>query len=125
MLSIGAQQGLANVTITEVNQDGDGFLWVGTQGGLARWDGYRFRNYQFNPDDPHTLPDNHVLAAGATAARPPGGHASEWSARYDPATDGFVRYNSANTGLSGGAVADIVDDGDGGLWVGTDTGQLV
>ncbi|RFP17807.1 response regulator [Duganella sp. BJB488] len=123
LLSIGAQQGLANVTITEVNQDGDGFLWVGTQGGLARWDGYRFRNYQFNPDDPHTLPDNYVLAVRADRrGRLWVGTASGGLARYDPATDGFVRYNSANTGLSGGAVADIVDDGDGGLWVGTDTG---
>ena len=36
-------------------------MWVGTQGGLARWDGYRFRVYQPVPNQPHSLPDNNVL----------------------------------------------------------------
>ena len=27
-------------------EDGDGFLWIGSENGLARWDGYRFRDYK-------------------------------------------------------------------------------
>ncbi len=39
-------------------EDGAGFLWVGTQNGLARWDGYHFRTYKADPSIPGTLPDN-------------------------------------------------------------------
>ncbi|MCU6496949.1 GAF domain-containing protein, partial [Rugamonas sp. A1-17] len=121
--SIGAQQGLSNVTVTAISQDGDGFLWVGTQGGLARWDGYRFYNYLFDPDDPRTLPDNYVRTVHADRrGRLWAGTASGGLARYDPATDRFVRYNSASVGLSSGSVPAVLDDGDGGLWVGTDNG---
>ena len=34
---------LPNAAIpTSATQDGDGFLWIGSQNGLARWDGYHF-----------------------------------------------------------------------------------
>ena len=45
---------------TALAEDGEGFLWVGTQNGLARWDGYRFRSYKADPSIPGTLPDNVV-----------------------------------------------------------------
>src|ERR1700722_9301025 len=38
--------GLPTPMVMAFAEDGDGFLWVATQGGLARWDGYRFRNYE-------------------------------------------------------------------------------
>jgi hypothetical protein len=34
---------------TALAEDGEGFLWVGTQNGLARWDGYHFRSYKADP----------------------------------------------------------------------------
>src|SRR5579862_5474954 len=45
---------------TSVAQDGDGFLWIGSQNGLARWDGYHFREYRAIPGKPNTLPDNFI-----------------------------------------------------------------
>ncbi len=36
-------QGLAQASVTALAQDADGFLWVGTFGGLARFDGLTFR----------------------------------------------------------------------------------
>ncbi|RFP09258.1 MULTISPECIES: two-component regulator propeller domain-containing protein [unclassified Duganella] len=121
--SMGMQNGLSNISVTDIKQDRDGFLWVGTQGGLSRWDGYRFRNYLSIPDDPRSLPDNYVLTLHVD---PHGrlwvGTASGGLARYEPEYDGFVTYNNKNAGLPGGAVAAIADDAAGGLWVGSDTG---
>jgi signal transduction histidine kinase/ligand-binding sensor domain-containing protein len=37
--------GVPHNTITAVHQDADGFLWVGTAEGLARFDGFRFKKY--------------------------------------------------------------------------------
>ncbi|MEW6323483.1 MAG: diguanylate cyclase [Acidobacteriota bacterium] len=39
------EQGLPQVSVAELAQDRDGFLWVGTQDGLARFDGVEFRVY--------------------------------------------------------------------------------
>jgi ligand-binding sensor domain-containing protein len=38
-------QGLPQNFVTAITQTPDGFLWVGTNGGLARFDGIRFRTY--------------------------------------------------------------------------------
>ncbi len=46
--------------ISAFAEDGDGFLWVGTQEGMSRWDGYHFRNYQAVLGVAGALPDNLV-----------------------------------------------------------------
>ena len=43
------KQGLPQITVLAITQDADGYLWFGTQAGLARFDGVRFRRY--NPRD--------------------------------------------------------------------------
>jgi len=35
-------QGLRNVAVTTIAQDGTGYIWAGTQAGLYRYDGFRF-----------------------------------------------------------------------------------
>ncbi|WP_177196805.1 ligand-binding sensor domain-containing diguanylate cyclase [Duganella sp. CF517] len=41
----GQSDGLANQAVTAITQDGAGYLWVGTENGLFRFDGARFRRY--------------------------------------------------------------------------------
>jgi diguanylate cyclase (GGDEF)-like protein len=104
-------------------EDGEGFLWVGTQGGLARWDGYHFRSYRADPSVPGSLPDNvikklHTDSLGRLwIATNSGG-----VARYDRDLDRFVTYAVGPTGLSNASVRDIIDDGAGGVWIATDGG---
>jgi signal transduction histidine kinase/ligand-binding sensor domain-containing protein/CheY-like chemotaxis protein len=43
--SYGQSDGLANLSVECLYQDRDGFLWVGTQNGLFRYDGRRFHDY--------------------------------------------------------------------------------
>lgn len=38
--------GLANNTVTSINQDKKGFIWIGTMNGLQRYDGTWFRTYR-------------------------------------------------------------------------------
>ena len=38
-----AAEGLQNLAILSLAQDGEGFIWVGSEGGLYRYDGTRFR----------------------------------------------------------------------------------
>src|ERR1019366_9047066 len=41
----GEEEGLENLVVQVVLQDRAGFLWVGTQNGLFRYDGSRFRAF--------------------------------------------------------------------------------
>ncbi|NVM77545.1 signal transduction histidine kinase/CheY-like chemotaxis protein/ligand-binding sensor domain-containing protein/HPt (histidine-containing phosphotransfer) domain-containing protein [Duganella sp. SG902] len=119
----GAQNGLSNPVTTDIAQDQAGFLWVGTQGGLSRWDGYRFRNYTSVAGDSRSLPDNFIVAVHVDQR---GllwvGTVNGGLARYRPETDDFVTYHSKNSALSPGGVRAIAGDGADGLWIGTDRG---
>lgn len=52
--------GLSQSSISAMVQDRDGYLWFGTQYGLNRYDGYRFRTYRHDPDDPDSLSSSAV-----------------------------------------------------------------
>jgi len=60
--SFGLDQGLPSLFITAVAQDRQGYLWVATDNGLARFDGVTFEVHRHRPDDPDTLRGNHVQA---------------------------------------------------------------
>lgn len=59
---LGAEQGLSQVSAWALAQDRHGFLWIGTQDGLNRFDGNEFRVYRNQPDAPDSLAGNHVQA---------------------------------------------------------------
>ncbi len=35
-------------------------MWIGTEGGLNKYDGYNFTVYQHDPYNPNSLSNNHV-----------------------------------------------------------------
>jgi signal transduction histidine kinase/ligand-binding sensor domain-containing protein len=114
--------GLPHGIVTVLSEDHHGFLWVGTQGGLARWDGYRFRTYQPNAKDPHSLPDNYVQAIHSDRrGRLWIGFNSGGLARYDEVHDRFIRVPLGRQGAQVSVVS-ISTDGADGLWIGTRSG---
>ncbi len=57
---IGTAEGLPNDAVSAMVQDSRGFIWIGTQGGLVRWDGYRFELFENEPFNDNTLIHNQV-----------------------------------------------------------------
>ena len=57
------QQGLPQDTVRAIVQTADGYLWVGTDEGLARFDGYEFTTFRKGSGD---LPSNSITALAAT-----------------------------------------------------------
>jgi signal transduction histidine kinase/CheY-like chemotaxis protein/ligand-binding sensor domain-containing protein len=117
---LGLEQGLPHPVGMALAQDGDGFIWIGTQSGLARWDGYRVRSFRYDAADATSLPGDfiqtlHVDAQGRLWV----GTATSGLAMYDKHKEQFIRVNDE---LSRGAVSAIASDGKGNLWVGTATG---
>jgi diguanylate cyclase (GGDEF)-like protein/PAS domain S-box-containing protein len=60
--AIGSEQGLAQNTVNALLQDRQGFVWVATQGGLHRYDGYAFRVFQHRAGEADSLPESFVTA---------------------------------------------------------------
>lgn len=51
---------LSNQWVSSILQDNDGFIWIGTQDGLYRYDGNNFISYRYNPFKKESLPANWV-----------------------------------------------------------------
>ena len=118
--------GLPSTNVYAVAQDHDGAIWFGTKGGLARFDGVRFKVYRHAENDPGSLHSNGV----ATLMVDRRGHL--WAAglnaglnRYDAASDTFRHWGhdpSDTASLASDRVWSIAQTGDGTLWVGSEGG---
>lgn len=51
---------LSNSLICDIRQDSRGFIWIATEYGLNKFDGYKFTNYMHLQDDSLSLKDNYV-----------------------------------------------------------------
>ena len=112
------QDGLPQDTINALVQTKDGYLWVGTGGGLARFDGFRFTI--FNAENTPALREESVYSLycardGTLWIGTEGGGLVSHRA-------GVFRRFGADEGLTNGFVRAIREDGGGNLWVGTDRG---
>ncbi len=52
--------GLSQNTVNHISQDREGFLWIATQDGLNKFDGYNFEILRHNPKTQNTLPGNYI-----------------------------------------------------------------
>ena len=51
----GLKEGLSQGEVYHILKDVNGFLWIGTGGGLSRFDGSRFKNYHHDPKKSGTI----------------------------------------------------------------------
>jgi ligand-binding sensor domain-containing protein len=119
------KDGLSTNWVLSVLRDRRGFLWVGTQSGLNRYDGRAFKTYNYSPDDSGSLP---WRVAGVLLEDSRGriwigtGWGRRGLAQYDRERDCFIRYSDVPGGLGGHRVNAIVEERQGRLWIGTSNG---
>ena len=120
--------GLSQMSIYSMVQDRKGFVWVGTQNGLNKYDGYGFKVYYHDPDDDSSLQTGWVTALHEDAqGRLWVGTDVGGLSYLDPVTETFVHYRhdpAESTSLSDNSVWAILEDTQGMLWVGTQGGGL-
>ena len=116
-------EGIPHSTTTAVVQDRDGLIWIGTIGGLVRYDGYRIEVLGTRSKDSPGLPDNYVRSLYAL---PDGGLLIGTNAgglvRFDPLDNSFKIYPVGPHGLSDHKIYAISSDRAGGVWVATEGG---
>lgn len=121
---ISVEQGLSNFSVTAIVQDQQGFLWIGTEDGLNKYDGYTFTVYKTDPTDTLALRNSFIrclyvdregnLWVGSTGLY-----------RYNPTTDKFDRFENVvrnSPSLIGKNVNAMIEDAQGEFWIGTDAG---
>jgi len=54
------RDGLSDNHVNDIFKDSRGFIWIATNSGLNRYDGYSFRVYRHEDADPSSLSDDHV-----------------------------------------------------------------
>ena len=122
----GVAEGLPSSNINALAQDPQGYLWIASDDGLARFDGVDFRIWRHVPDDPGSLPGNlvqalHVDARGRVWVGIEGQGLAMLSA------DGvhFRQYRHAGTPAIGDEdVFAIASTNDHAIWFGTFGGGL-
>lgn len=108
---LGLEEGLPQTHVLAVVQDESGFLWFGTQEGLARYDGYRMRVYRAGE---RGLTNSYItgLAAGAKGNVFVGTEIG--LLLYTGATDAFTVIEADEDAPL--AVTALIEDGEGGAW---------
>src|SRR5689334_10163258 len=113
----GQQEGLENLAVQAVLQDREGYLWVGTQNGLFRYDGSRFRTFSKDDGLPGARIESlHEAADGTLWVGTGAGLARRKGARFETVPMQGARGIIGREG--------IVSDPQGRLYVVTDAGLL-
>ncbi len=125
---LSVEQGLSQSVVHTIVQDVQGYIWLGTQEGLNRWDGTDLRLYEHVYNDPTTLSDNYIwsILVAADGSLWLGTDAGGLN-RHNREDDSFTHFrhdeNDASS-LSNDRVRVVYQDRLGTIWVGTDGGGL-
>src|SRR3990172_8164874 len=104
------EDGLPMSSVGPVVQTPDGYIWLGTQEGLARFDGTRFQIFHKGNTD--AIRNNHIAAL--LAARDGSVWAGTAGGGVTRLHNGRFSHYSTNDGLSGNIVVSICEDRAGG-----------
>jgi len=111
-------EGLSQLTVLSMARDARGYLWIGTEGGVDRFDGRRFQN--FGPKEGLSKPGVSALAAAPDDAL--------WigtSVGLDRYHEGRIESFGRARGLRESQVNDIETTPDGRVWCATGAGLAV
>ena len=89
------KQGLSQGTVTSLLQDRQGFVWIGTQDGLNQFDGYSFKIFSHDSENPKTLSSSFIDALYEDQEGNLWVGTSLGLNRFDPETETFTRYKLA------------------------------
>jgi two-component sensor histidine kinase/ligand-binding sensor domain-containing protein len=117
-----SDDGLPSNAITKIIQDDRGFLWLGTYNGLVRYDGYNFKIFLPEKDNPNSISSHSVRSLYVDSKGFIWVGTSDGLNKYDWKTEKFYRYvySSKNPrSISNDYIYSIYEDKKGILWFGT------
>jgi len=115
--------GLSQSSVNCILQDKKGFIWLGTRDGLNKFDGYSFKSFKNEPNNPASISNNEITClcqddSGLLWIGTRGGGLNI----YDPHSESFVRFQNRQNdpgSLKSNVVLSIFIDSKNNTWIGT------
>jgi ligand-binding sensor domain-containing protein/signal transduction histidine kinase len=118
-------RGLPANSVRAVYPDRDGFVWIGTQDGLARYDGEHIDVWRHRRDDPGTLAENSIVAITEDDdGRLYAAHPTAGISVLDRSRRRMTHWRTGDHGLKADRVLTLQRAGDGRIWVLFHTGDV-
>ena len=110
---------LSSTRINCIIQDQQGYIWIGTEYGLNKFDGYHFTAYLNRADDARSLSHNNVQALFVDSRGRLWVGTGKGLSRYDVASDDFQRFDLRPNSDDEPCVTQMTEDSRGSVLVGT------
>jgi hypothetical protein len=122
---LSTEEGLSQTRVAQILQGKRGFMWFGTQYGLNRFDGYKFKVFVHDPRNANSLGGNFVTALFRDHTGMLWIACASCLDQFDPVTEKFsqFRIDFDNPKAGSGTVVHIFEDPDGMLWLATGLGK--
>ncbi len=126
--NLGINEGLSQSQVNCILLDKKGFLWLGTQDGLNKFDGYSFTIFRNESDNTKSISNNNVLELAEHDGKIWIGTHGGGLNVLDPETGKFTHFNLSSDSISlfqHNIVTAIFFDSYGKLWLGTEGNGLL
>jgi signal transduction histidine kinase/ligand-binding sensor domain-containing protein/CheY-like chemotaxis protein/HPt (histidine-containing phosphotransfer) domain-containing protein len=117
------RDGLSMSTVNSILQDSQGYVWLATEGGLNRYDGYTVRQFHRERGNAHGLASDYIWSMAEDS------HGDLWLAtdgggvaRWERRTETFQQYRhdpARAESLASDSVRSLLIDSQGRVWAGT------
>lgn len=116
------EDGLSNNDVNTLIQDKTGFIWFGTEDGLNRYDGYKFKVFRNDPSDSNSISDNTIWAIledsqGYLWVGTKNGILN----MFNPLTEKFSHWILSDIEVNNSSITTLYEDSKGNIWIGTRT----
>lgn len=116
---LSSSQGLSQTRVAQIVQDDQGFMWFGTQHGVNRFDGYEYRVFKNDPDQPDSLSGIFIYALFKDRGGTIWVGSDQGLDAFDRVTETFKHFPVAEPNP---VIIHISEDPDGYLWLATSEG---
>ena len=119
---IGTDDGLSQALATSVVQDDLGYVWIGTQEGLNRFDGFSFKHFYHQQDNPASLRHERIWSLYSDSRGRLWVGTDAGLNLYSSSTEDFLPIDLRHDEQGEPPVYALLEDGSGQIWVGTADG---
>lgn len=122
--NITSEDGLSQGTVETIIQDDQGYIWLGTNDGLCRYNGYEFKIYKHDEELENSITNNYIVDIKQDNSGNIWGGTAIGLSKIDTKTDLITNYNmnDEEKSLSHYNIGDILITKSGDVLVGTSDG---